>query len=115
MQVIAVSLYGASRLGLRQPPGLLLQLQHVTFRLVPKLSSMHSGQDTLDRASGIDVGLACPIVQPEIVICQAGDPAMAGCIQLGCSQYIGEWIIVVYARRRLTHTSIHGISRPLPT
>ena len=34
------------------------------------------------------------MVQPEVVICQAGDPAMAGCIQLGCGQYICERIII---------------------
>ena len=66
----------------------------VTFRLVPKLSGMHSGQDALDRASTIYIGLTCLIVQPEVVICQAGDPAMAGCIQLGCGQYISEWVVV---------------------
>ena len=33
-------------------------------------------------------------MQPEVVICQAGDPAMTGCIQLGCGQYICERIII---------------------
>ena len=53
MQVIAVSLYGANRLF---PPSkaaswIALTAVAVTFRLVLELSAMHSGQDTLDRAS----------------------------------------------------------------
>ena len=40
------------------------------------------------------LALPWPIVQPEIVVCQAGNPAMAGCIQLGGSEYIHEQIII---------------------
>ena len=33
-------------------------------------------------------------MQPEIIICQAGDPVMTGCIQCGCGQYVCERIII---------------------
>ena len=34
------------------------------------------------------------VVQAEIVVCQAGNPAMTGCIQLGCCKQVGQGIIV---------------------
>ena len=47
----------------------------LTFRPVPELSGMHSGQDTLDRASASMLALPDRIVQSEIVVCQAGNPS----------------------------------------
>ena len=39
----------------------------------------------------------CPsgsVVQPEILVCQAANPVMTGCIQLGCCKHVGQGIIV---------------------
>ena len=54
---------------------------------VPELSGLHPGQDIHQQGICINIGFSGLIVQLEIVICQAGDPAMAGCIQLGCHKY----------------------------
>ena len=37
----------------RRASWIALMAAALTFRLVPKLSGMHSGQDTLDRASAL--------------------------------------------------------------
>ena len=50
MQVIAVSFFGANRLS-KAASWIALMAVAVSFRLVPELSGMHSGQDTLNRAS----------------------------------------------------------------
>ena len=42
----------------------------------------------------IYVCLSCLVVQPKVVVGQAGNPAMTGCIQLGCWKHVGHGIIV---------------------
>ena len=55
---------------------------------------MQPSQDTLDKASASMFVFSSLIVQLEIVICQAGGPAMTGCMQLGSHKHIHEGVVV---------------------
>ena len=78
----------------RQPLVQLTPLWLWLYGGEPELSGMHPSQDTLDKASAIYVGFSSSIVQLEIIVCWAGNPAVTGCTQFGCHEHICKRVVV---------------------